>query len=361
MRVLALTRYGRIGASSRVRFFQFVPELERCGLQVQIEPLFPDSYVSGLQRGKRAKLDIARAYTRRLIALRQANRFDVLWLEKELLPWLPAWFELWVLGRRVPLVLDYDDAVFHTYDQHPFATIRTLLANKHPHLMRRAECVVAGNEYIADFARQAGARKVVVLPSAVDLDRYRPARDENSVGLSAEVPIVGWIGQRSTSQFLSPLKPVFERLSQQRLAQFVAVGIDATALGLPIESVPWTEVTEVDSIRNFNVGIMPLADGPFERGKCGYKLLQYMACGLPVVASPIGVNRLIVEDGVNGFLATSEAEWETAICALVGSSDMRARMGAAGRRKVEREYSVTHVVSHLSNLLQSACRGNNAA
>jgi len=233
------------------------------------------------------------------------------------------------------------------------------LANKHPALMRRAEIVVVGNEYLARFAQESGARRTEILPTAIDLSHYDGACLTEPESRSA-VPCVGWIGQRATAHFLKPLAPLFERLTSEAKARFSAIGIDADALPLPMVSIPWTEESEVSSLRSFDVGIMPLADGPFERGKCGYKLIQYMACGLPVVASPVGVNRQIVEHGVNGFLAETPAEWASALERLLAEPDLRRRMGQAGRRKVEREYCIQVTGPRLAELLRGATSGASA-
>lgn len=355
MKVLLLTRYDRLGASSRMRMLQYLPWLTAAGMDVTVSPLFPDAYVQGLQQGQRNLWQMLGAYWRRLRTLLGSGNFDLLWIEKECLPWLPAWVEQVLLPARIPYVLDYDDAVFHYYDEHRSAVVKQLLGNKHPALMRNAALVVAGNAYLASFARSAGAPRVEVLPTAVDLTRY----DSIDVKVSATPqlpPCVGWIGQRITADFLRPLAPLFERLTASGQGRFAAIGIDTQALGLPMTSIPWTESSEVTSIQSFDVGIMPLVDGPFERGKCGYKLIQYMACGLPVVASPVGVNAQIVEHGVNGFLASTPQEWEDALTTLLNDSALRQRMGQAGRRKVEQHYSLQVTGPRLVTLLKSVAR-----
>jgi glycosyltransferase involved in cell wall biosynthesis len=228
-----------------------------------------------------------------------------------------------------------------------------LLARKHQVLMQRADLVIAGNHYIADYAQRAGARRVEVLPTVVDLERYK-SFDDRSYGFHDGPPTVGWIGQRSTAEFLYPLASLFAGLGEKKLMHFRAIGIDSTLLGLPLASKPWSEQTEVESLNEFDIGIMPLRDGPFERGKCGYKLIQYMACGLPVVASPVGVNTTLVEHGVNGFLATSREEWEWALRTLSADPILRRRMGKAGRAKVEREYSLQVAAPLLARWLAEA-------
>ncbi len=350
-----LTRYGRQGASSRLRLYQYLPWLAAAGIDVTISPLFSDAYVAGLQHAHTSVYEVVAAYQRRLFALVNARRFDLVWIEKEALPWLPAWMERIFLPKRIPQMIDYDDAVFHYYDQHQNSVVRMFLSGKHPALMRGAALVVAGNDYLAGFARQADAKHVEVFPTVIDLARYPPAM-QTGAAQRATAPIVGWIGQRATAAFLAPYKPLFERLVASGQAHFAAIGIDAQSLGLPMASIPWTEQTEVAAISSFDIGIMPLADAPFERGKCGYKLIQYMACGLPVVASPVGVNCQIVEHGVNGFLAETPEHWAEALQTLLADPALRQRMGQAGRQKVEQQYSLQVTGPKLASLLMTAAR-----
>jgi len=347
-----LSRYGRLGASSRMRTYQYEPWLEATGIRITSAPLFSDKYVRGLQQNTKNLCEAARAYTKRVQVLLGSRQFDLLWVEKEALPWLPAWLEKALLSGAVPYVLDYDDAVFHYYDQHRHPVVRALLAGKHPALIRRATLVVAGNAYLADFARAAGARQVELVPTVIDLERY-PLVSINPAKMDGP-PCVGWIGQRATAAFLAPYAPLFERLSADGRARFATIGIDAQSLGLPMESIAWSEPTEVASISSFDIGIMPLVDEPFERGKCGYKLIQYMACGLPVVASPVGVNRQIVEHGVNGFLAETPEQWEQALRTLLADAGLRQRMGQAGRQKVEQQYCIQFTGPKFAALLIAA-------
>lgn len=334
-----------------MRFYQYLPWLEAAGISITAAPLFSDGYVQGLQQNIKNPLEVLRAYAGRVQALLISREYDLLWIEKEALPWLPAWLEKMLLSNAVPYVLDYDDAVFRFYDQHRNPVVKALLAGKHPALIKRAALVVAGNAYLAEFARAAGARQVELVPTVIDLERY-PLATINPARVDGP-PWVGWIGQRATAAFLVPYAPLFERLSAYGRARFAAIGIDAQTLGLPMASIAWTEKTEAASICSFDIGIMPLVDQPFERGKCGYKLIQYMACGLPVVASPVGVNCQIVEHGVNGLLAETPEQWEQALRTLLADPGLRQRMGQAGRAKVEREYCIQVTGPRLAALLQS--------
>ena len=335
MRLLALTRYGRQGPSSRIRLLQYLPALQAAGIDVQVKPFFDEDYVAGLYRGRVSPASVLRPYARRLRAMYGVDQYDVIWLEKEILPWWPEPFERAVAPTSRPIVVDFDDAVFLRYDRHSSSTVRAVLSDKIDGVMRRAACVIVGNEYLAERARKAGSRCVEWLPTVVDLDRYRVRSWEPDEG---QRTVVGWIGSPATAHFLQLVAPVLGRLSGALNLRCVAIGARADQLsGTPFEPWPWTEETEADTLGRVDIGIMPLPDSPFERGKCGYKLIQYMACGVPVIASPVGINRQIVTPDV-GFLASTEQDWADALTALATDRARRQTMGGAGRASVERIY-----------------------
>lgn len=358
MRLLMLPRYGALGASSRLRMMQYMPALESAGIDVEVSPLLDDGYVRDLYAGTVSVPEVARSYWRRLRSLRAMDRFDVVWLEKEVWPWLPDWLELPLLGRSTRLVVDYDDAVFHRYDAHRSALVRGLLGSKIDAVMRRADLVTAGNDYLAGHARAAGSRRVEWLPTVVDLQRYptpAPAHED-------AVLTVGWIGSPSTADYLREVAVALEPLHTSGRIRCMAIGArpDQVA-GTPFQAQEWREDTEVAQLQRFDIGIMPLPDAPWERGKCGYKLIQYMACGLPVVASPVGVNPNIVDPARNGFLASSPDQWVEAIGTLAMDADLRHRMGEEGRRRVEQTYCVQAQTGRLVEMLNSVVKREGAA
>ena len=353
MRVLLLTRYGRLGASSRIRSLQYLPYLERHDFEVDVVPMLDDAYVQGMYSGRLELMSIVRGYLRRITQMVGSRRYDLVWVEKEFLPWIPYWISRSFLSHSVPYIADYDDAQFHRYDQHANALIRILLGRKIDAVMHHAALVIVGNEYLAERAIHAGAQRVEFLPTVVDLEHYSvaPATPDDAVR-------IGWIGSPYTSRYLEHMLPVLRNLAAHRKVRLLAVGA-ANSLGIrfPLEVLPWQEETEVAAIQGFDIGIMPLPDDPFERGKCGYKLIQYMACGKPVIASPVGVNSKIVDHGRNGLLAGSPAEWSDALDTLCGDADLRVRMGMSGRRKVEAEYSLQMAAPRLAGLLHEVARG----
>ncbi len=350
MRLLVLTRYERLGSSSRVRFYQYLPFLKEHGVDLTVAPLLNDDYVRSLYSSKRQNpRSILAAYLERMRWILKSRQYDLVWLEKELLPWFPAWVEMLLGWTGIPYIVDYDDAVFHRYDQHRNGLIRIILGKKIDHVMRHAAAVVAGNNYLAERAQKAGAKRVVYLPSVVDGSHYiQPVNPRSQF-------TVGWIGSPVTAPYLNAVLTPLTSLVLQNDTKIILIGSGGTDILplVPKEVLPWSEETEAVDIHQFDVGIMPLPDGLFEKGKCGYKLIQYMAAGIPVVASPVGINSQIVEQGVNGFLASTESEWTKALEYLRDNPEERKQMGVAGRKKFEREYDLKVAAPQLLHLLES--------
>lgn len=351
--ILFLTKYSREGASSRYRFLQYFPYLESRGIACAFSPLTDSRYLKHMYAsGKGTVGDIASALFRRLCAMLTACRYDVLMIEYEILPYFPPVLEKMLKAFGIPYIVNYDDAIFYRYSQHPNTWVRRLLGKKIDTVMQNAAFVIAGNDHLADYARRAGASRVELLPTVIDLDRYpdtpRPASD---------VFTIGWIGSPSTAKYLKDIAPALAKVCEGGRGKVVLIGSGEIRLpGVPVEVRPWSEATEVGDLRLCDIGIMPLYDGLWERGKCALKLIQYMACGLPVVVSPVGVNKEIVKNGVNGYLAGDNAEWRRALTTLRDDASLREAMGKAGRIKVESAYSLQVTAPRLERLLEEAAK-----
>lgn len=352
--VLLLTRYPPLGASSRYRFYQYVPYLEGHGYNVTAAPLLDEEYLRRIYSRRRpSPWSLLRGYLARLGHLLQARRYDLVWLEYEALPWVPGFVES-LLHRLagVPYVVDYDDARFHQYDAHRSRLVRATLGHKIDRVMREAAVVTAGNEYLADRARQAGARRVEVVPTVVDLERYPCAPAATN-----DVFTVGWIGTPFTAVCLQRIQPALAEFCRLEKARVLAIGSGPLDWpDVPVEVVPWSEATEIAALGRCDVGIMPLADNLWERGKCGFKLIQYMACGLPVVGSPVGVNRELIRTGYNGFAAETQGEWVEALRTLKRDTALRSTMGRAGRELVAERYCLQVTAPILAELLHGALK-----
>ena len=341
-----------MGASSRMRFYQYLPDLQSQGIEIEVSPLLSDGYLKRLYAKQATNWrGVINDYLKQMVRLLTVRDYDLLWIEKELFPNLPPWFEQVLARRGVRYVADYDDAVFHNYDQ-SLNPLKRLVRNKIDSVMQHAALVVCGNSYLAERACCAGARRVEVIPTVVDLNRYAVVKPREHGKL-----VIGWIGSPSTVKYLDLVAEPLKELARELPVQLRVVGASCAVPGLDVVCRTWTEAGEAEEIQQFDLGIMPLADSPWERGKCGYKLIQYMACGLPVVASPVGVNTEIVAHGVNGFLAQSQDEWLTAIRALSTDAASRRDIGARGRRSVEQNYCLQVTAPRLARLFHEILAG----
>lgn len=350
--VLALPRYPRQGASSRTRFLAYLPLLREAGFAVEVSPFFDEHYLARLYGGRRQSLRaILTSYLRRIAVLRRLSAYDLIWIEKEALPWLPLAIEKRLLDR-VPYVLDYDDAWFLRYEGGPWGG---LLRGKLTGLIGGSRAALVGNDFLAEWARGAGATRIVELPTSVPFERYRPRLERAPQGVLQ----IGWIGTPSSAEcYLLPLAPVLAEAVRQGWAAVTVVGADDPRLrAIPgFTCLPWSEETEIEHLHRFDVGIMPLSDDSWSQGKCAYKLIQYMAVGLPVVASPVGMNRKVVRDGENGFFATTPEEWLQVLRRLADDPALRRTLGEAGRRRVEQDYAVAAAAPLLIETLRGAMR-----
>lgn len=358
LRILALTRYGALGASSRLRTLQYVPWLNREGIEVSVQALLPDRILTEkYKRGSYSLPSLLRAYAERIgfLLTQKARTCDLIWIEKEALPWLPAWFEIGLV-RNKPYVLDYDDAIFHNYDRHGNRWVRLLMSRRIDILMSQASLVIAGNSYLASRARSAGARWIELVPTVLDLNRYPMKQVEAEVDcLKASPPRIAWIGSPATAHYLQLLQEPLSHLAQRFSFVFRVIGDEGfSAPGVVVETVPWAEATEAASLRECDIGVMPLLDSDWERGKCGYKLIQYMACGLPTVATNVGANEDIVQHGASGFLVSDTSGWIDALSSLLSDSGLREQMGRVGRRQVEDRYCLHRVAPTMVELLKTA-------
>lgn len=350
MKVMALSRYGTLAASSRYRFAQYVPKLAEHGIQLEVSELLDDRYLRQRFTGGRSGSHFASALWRRGRALARLRGYDLAILQSELLPFAPAWLERLALAG-VPYVVDCDDAIFHKYDMHPNALVRGLFGKKLLGVMRGARGVFAGSGYLADYARAANAN-VHLVPTVVDMDRYA-AKPRTASGKSFTV---GWIGSPSTTDYLMLVGPALQRLAQQSPVRLIAVGASPIALdGVEVDQREWSDEREVADLLECDVGIMPLTDDPWTRGKCAFKLIQYMACGLPVVASPVGANCDVVTAECGLFAATQD-DWVDALARVRDDVDLRFALGACGRERVQRQYSLASQSPRVAEFMYAAAR-----
>lgn len=276
-----------------------------------------------------------------LAMLRRAARADAVIVLRKTFP-APL---LWLLRRAARrLVFDFDDAIFCNTDGTPS---RTRLA-RFAAMARACDHVLAGNAFLAGHAA-AFNPAVTLIPTCVDAARYRIAADKPAGTLD-----LVWIGSHSTRRYLAEAMPWLAAAAQKvpGLRLKIVADFDLPGSGLTTLPVAWRSDTEAHELASAHIGIAPMRDDDWSRGKCALKVLQYMAAGLPVVSSKAGANAEVIEDGIHGFLAATPGEWAERIVQLAGDAELRRRMGEAGRRRVETDYSFEAVFDRLRSVIE---------
>ncbi|MCL4458577.1 MAG: glycosyltransferase family 4 protein [Chloroflexi bacterium] len=342
MKVLFLTYGTKIVASSRTRVYQYLPYLEQEGIGYKVIPLlseeecqramlFPQIEKSPLDfTALRHKLG---RVLRVLLFLALASHFDVLFIQKVL---LPIGLQKMVQRLNGKIIFDFDDAI---YASHPTliglrSTARAV--ERLARSLKMSRYVILENRYTAEFASQYN-RNIVMITGPIDTEYYRPRQDKGSAQL-----VIGWVGSPPNTVYLEPLYAVFRQLCRRyKDLSIELVGAGPVGLaGVPLLIKPWRSEGEVQDLQRFDIGLMPLPDDEWSRGKGGYKLLQYMAIGIPSVASPVGINCELIQEGTTGFLADSPEEWVEKLSLLIENGELRHQMGMVGRRLVEEHYSL---------------------
>ncbi len=357
MRAVFFTQTGPEGASARYRVYAYLPYLRRAGIEAQIRPLPPPGAGGKIIR-------YARSFLQRWRETGEARPFDVAVLQRDLINHLRPVLETRLFRAGVPLVLDVDDAIHLRPPGRPPGLLALALgsADKLASLVPLAKCVLAGNEELVQLCRERGAQRVRLIPTAIDFTRIGPLPQERTPGT---LFVLGWIGSPGTVSYLEAIRPALEELGRKGGFLLRVVGAKAPAFGaLATESLPWSLESENTLLEGFDAGLMPLSDDPWSRAKCGTKLLQYMALGVPAVASPVGANRAILgaRDGARegepeaGLLASRPEEWVAALEGLQANPDLRARLRVQGRLRVERHYNVERLAPALIEELRQAAR-----
>lgn len=341
MKVLFLTRYAYEGASSRYRVYQYLPFLEEAGIDYMVSPFMSSRMY---RRVMNSGASIAKttlfmsAVASRWAMARKAGRFDLVYMQRECLPFGRPWLERSFRKRGVKTVFDYDDALF-IFKKSTHNRVADLFRRpeKYKEIFGLVDCVLAGNDWLRDWASEY-CRDARTFHVAEDLSRYtiRP-RHKNGA-----VMIIGWLGSPSTEKYLKLIEPaMLDICSRNPQVVLKIVGGGSYQLdGIRVEHVPWSLETEITDLHTFDIGIMPLPQEEWSKGKSGGKARTYMSAGVPAVCTRIGFNEELIEDGVTGFLVSEQDEWIDALSRLIDHADLRQRVGDAARKHVEEHYSL---------------------
>jgi glycosyltransferase involved in cell wall biosynthesis len=360
MRLLGLVPYPYDKApGQRYRIEQWAPTLAKFGVQVTFEAFRCNELHELLCKpgNNWRKISLtAQAMVRRLKVLRQINKYDLVYVYNEAALLGPALAEHYV-SRNVPFVFDFDDAIFlhYTYISPVNRYLRLLkFPGKTRSICRMASQVIVGNSYLAEYARQVNDN-VTIIPTTIDTDKFKPL----SYKKKTEPLVIGWTGSYSTVQHLDTLRNTLKKLAGLENFRLRVIGTPSYQIdGVEVEASQWRADTELDDLSGIDIGVMPLPDDNWSKGKCGLKALQFMALGIPTVCSPVGVNTDIIQDNENGMLASTEDEWIEKLTLLLKSSDLRERLGKAGRATIEAHYSKTLHAPRVLRIFKSALNGH---
>jgi glycosyltransferase involved in cell wall biosynthesis len=352
MRVLFLTKYPVEGASSRYRVYQYLPELEKLGLECTVSS-FMDRHMYQLtfsagSRWRKA-VGLVKSISRRLSVLRNWRDYDVIVMQRELFPFGPTWVERYLRAGGARLVFDYDDALFIPKPgKFNPGVARLRSAKRFYSILRQCVCVLAGNDYLRQIAEPYCA-DVRVLHVAEDVNRF----GERGVAREDGKIVIGWLGSPTTEKYLQLIARELEELLQDfpNCTLRIVGGGDFRLPGLAIEHVDWSLHSEAELLAGFDIGIMPLPLEKWSLGKSGGKARTYMAAGLPVVCTAVGYNLELLDNGKTGYLVESGEEWTSALRLLINDAGLRSRLGRQGREYVAKNFSVAGQAARLAAIL----------
>ena len=357
VKVLALSPIPEEGAGCRFRVSQYIPYLKRAGFDVAISPFYSREYFGIVYRPgnylRKAAGFVALTW-RRIRELGSIRHYDVVLLYREAIPIGPPLVERWIRQLGIPIVYDFDDAIFLpaiSDANKAFAFLKS--PRRASQILAMSQQASVGNEFLAGYARQFN-NNVTVIPTAVDTNRFVPRADAPET--AGRKPVVGWIGSPTTFRYLESLKDVLATVAARHpfTLKVSGAGRPVHFPGVDVDEVPWSMADEVTLFNTCDIGVYPLTDDDWSRGKCGFKAIQFMACGVPVVAAAVGVNREIISHGVDSMLASTPQEWIEHLSRLLADASLRQRMAVAGRRTIQARYSLDVTAPQLAGVLRAA-------
>jgi len=349
-KILFLTAYPEEDASCRYRIHQFIPSLSAAGHQCTVAPFAtPELFCLLTSQGSLARkvLETFRCGVHRLRRVLAAADYDLVVIHREAFPFFAPAVEKLLLsrarrGRRTKVVFSFDDAIYAGHGDTSTLHYPWLYRWKHGrgynHVIRVCDHVIVGNRLLAEYATQLNPAATII-PTVVDCDKYRPRETE----WDRQPTTIGWMGSRTTAPYLCAIEPALRRIAavHGQSVRFCFVGCPEYKPDFgPSVSLPFRLETEMHDLHGFDIGLMPLPDDPWTRGKCAFKAIQYMASGVVTVASPVGITPDLVRHGGNGFLAISETEWFDALDRLLRDYRLRLQVAREARRTIEASYSL---------------------
>ncbi|HDZ77049.1 MAG TPA: glycosyltransferase [Candidatus Omnitrophica bacterium] len=357
MKILFLVPYPTKGPSNRFRVQQYFPIIKKHDIDISLQAFQSERLYDILYSNGKCLLKVIlllQCALRRILCIFTVKRFDIVFIHREVFPFLGAFFVKIIHFLNPNIIYDFDDSIFLSHSNNSLLKLlrRPSAVGK---IIALSRYTIAGNNYLLDYALKFNKNSIVI-PTPIDTERFAPMPVK---GEQAKV-VIGWVGSRTTSGYLNILSSVFKEL----LAKFPNIEVHIIGGEYNFDHPrlivkPWSLESEVRNLQSFDIGIMPLDDSKWTRGKCAFKIIQYMSVGIPVVASSVGMNKKVVNNTVNGFLVDNNIrEWVDKLSLLINDRKLRKKMGDAGRITVQEKYSVKNNAPKLLDVIDLAAKQN---
>ncbi|MFH1478576.1 MAG: glycosyltransferase family 4 protein [Candidatus Omnitrophota bacterium] len=339
MKILFIVPYSSEGASNRYRVEQYLPYLRKEDIDFDVRPfVFKKFYKILYLKGKyfTKMLYFVQAFFSRIIDIIRLYKYDLVFIHRESCPFGPSVFEWLIYKLKKPIIFDFDDAIF-LQNFNPANSIYRFFKfpSKTKNIIKMASRIIVANQYLEEYAVRFNP-SVDIIPTPIDTKRFGVIKKD-----SGQLTI-GWVGSPTTASYLRLVFKVMRELSKAYdfVLKIVGAGEEISIPGVKVINYSWELERELQDFQSIDIGIYPLPDIPWTKGKAAFKAIQYMSAGIPVVASSVGMTKEIIQHEVNGFLADSDEEWIRAISSLIEDPGLRQRIGINGRKTIEEKYSL---------------------
>ncbi|MFH1093827.1 MAG: glycosyltransferase family 4 protein [Candidatus Omnitrophota bacterium] len=357
MKVLFLTQTDIDGPASRYRVYQYLDYLKAQGIECVISPGVKKNHylkVYSEKNSLRKFAALVRVFFKRLIDAMRAPGYDIVFIQREIFPQIFPVIEKIIMKLNKNVIFDFDDAIFLIPSQRDSFIYKFRFKNNIREIIKGSRHVIAGNAYLGEYAGRFSPN-VCVIPTCVDTDKFyikKKLINDN------DQTVVGWIGTEHSLFYLKNIEDVFKQLSKKfNICLHIIGGKDFAIQGVKVVNKKWDINTEVADLHELDIGVAPLHDDGWGKGKCGLKALQYMSCGIPVVCSNAGVYKDIIIDGKNGFLVSSKKEWIEKLTALIDDKNLRKSVAQEARNIIEEKYSLKANASKLKSVFDLVLKG----
>lgn len=353
-KVLFLPKYSSKAASSRYRIYSYLPYYKKAGVDFSVHPLLGNWYIDALWNHRSKFLILPQlicAYLGRIFRILTIDKNTIVYIGADVLPYFPPVLEWFMHIRGIKYILELDDAIFHRYDDSSYKIVRLLLGRKFCYVIKWASFVVCGCGYLADYCREWN-KKVTIIPTSIDENKYKNVKHD----FDSERLIVGWIGSPVTSKYVLQIIPFIKELQKNVNFEFRLIGFDKTyensLAGCNYKIIQWDSNTELEYLNTFSIGVMPLDDSLFSRGKCAFKLVQYMAVGIPTVSAPLQSN-IEIDKGCGNLFASTPDEWKSCLKKLLSDKTLRYKIGNDNKKVCEKYYTFQNNYSKYLEVINS--------